>query len=203
MFAGSFQKAFEWPEVSDVRDNKKALAQCGWVMGYSELTERRARHGGPIKNFENQENHEDQVNRSRWRHGRRAGPRRPHRRHRHRVGRLRRRSRTPLSLRARASCARRTQNLAEFQRTTSPAYNIDILAQRPDDRRPAANSGLGLADQLGTFQNSITGTAVSWTGRGRLTRHRSRRRARAAASDLFKSTGTCAQRRCPFSFVCA
>lgn len=53
---------------------------------------------------------------------------------------------------ARVACITNEQ-LSEFARTTSPAYNIDVLLNGtgvgPD------NDGLGLNDQLGTFQSSV------------------------------------------------
>src|SRR4051812_42134355 len=55
----------------------------------------------------------------------------------------------------RVACVTNEQ-LAEFQRTTSPAYNIDVLLNGTVDS-DGNNSGLGLADQPGTFVNSITG----------------------------------------------
>ena len=67
-----FRKLLARRKVLTSGDNKKALAQSGGSVGYSELTERRARHGGPLKNFENGRKHEDQINRSRRRHGRSA-----------------------------------------------------------------------------------------------------------------------------------
>ena len=48
------------------------------------------------------------------------------------------------------------EQLAEFARTTSPKYNIDVLLNGTVDSK-GVNSGLGLKDQPSTFVNSIFG----------------------------------------------
>lgn len=57
----------------------------------------------------------------------------------------------PLSL-ARVQCVTNA-NIAEFQRTTSPQYNLDVLVN--GQIVDGENTGLGLKDQVGTFQSSV------------------------------------------------
>jgi hypothetical protein len=62
---------------------------------------------------------------------------------------------TPPLTPARVACVTNEQ-LAEFARTTSPQYNIDVLLNGTVDG-DGNNSGLGLLDQPSTFVNSIVG----------------------------------------------
>ena len=58
---------------------------------------------------------------------------------------------TPPLTPARVLCVTNEQ-LAEFQRTTSPQYNLDVLVNGTKD-----HPELGLVNQPGTFVNSIVG----------------------------------------------
>lgn len=60
---------------------------------------------------------------------------------------------TPPLTPQRVACVTNEQ-LAEFARTTSPQYNIDVLLNGTVDE-DGNNSGLGLVDQPGTFVSSV------------------------------------------------
>jgi hypothetical protein len=62
---------------------------------------------------------------------------------------------TPPLTPARVACVTNEQ-LAEFGRTISPQYNLDVLINGTVDDE-GNRSGLGLVDQPGTFINSIVG----------------------------------------------
>src|SRR6476469_9135100 len=96
-----------------------------WSVGYSELTERRARHGGPLKNFKSRREHD--MKRALFAAA---------------VGALGAvgtaglmaaapaqaacDTTTPPLTPTRVACVTNEQ-LSEFARTTSPQYNLDVL----------------------------------------------------------------------------
>jgi hypothetical protein len=65
---------------------------------------------------------------------------------------------TPPLTPARVLCVTNEQ-LAEFQRTTSPQYNLDVLVNGTAD-----DPGLGLVNQPGTFVNSLVGEGGFFDG---------------------------------------